>query len=58
MVTIRAGTLDDSKRIVPKFHLWISSKQPWVTVPDGVVALDQQPASTEEWMRLLSPDTR
>lgn len=54
MLTIRAGTLDDSKQIIPKFHLWVSSKQPWVMIPQDAVALEEQPASTEEWMRLLS----
>jgi hypothetical protein len=54
MVTVKAGTLDDSQHVAPKFHLWIKSKQPWITVPEGTVALDEQPASTEEWKRLLS----
>ena len=54
MTTIRAGTLDNSNQILPKFHLWISSKQPWLTLPDDAVALREQPASTEEWMRLLA----
>jgi hypothetical protein len=54
MVTIRAGTLDDSKQVVPKFHLWTSSKQSWVVILGDAVALEEQPASTEEWMRLLS----
>jgi hypothetical protein len=53
MATIRAGTLDDSNHITPKFHLWISSKQPWLALPDGDVTFQQQPTSTEEWMRLL-----
>jgi hypothetical protein len=54
MVTIRAGTLDDSKQVVPKFHLWTNSKQYWIVIPESAVALEEQPASTEEWMRLLS----
>jgi hypothetical protein len=55
MVTIKAGTLNDSQQIVPKFHLWTVSKQPWVIVPRDSVALEQQPVSTEEWMQLLLP---
>ena len=55
MATIKAGTLDDSAGVVPKFHLWTSSKQPWVFVPENSVALEEQPASTAEWMQLLSP---
>jgi hypothetical protein len=54
MATVKAGTLDDSNQVMPKFHLWISSKQPWLTLADDAVALQQQPSSTEEWMRLLA----
>ncbi len=55
MATIRAGTLDDSKQVVPKFHLWTSSKLPWVALPDDMLEWEQQPASLTEWMQLLSP---
>ena len=57
MATVKAGTLDDSQQIAPKFHLWMKSKQPWVTLPEGPVTLDEQPASTAEWMQLLLPAT-
>ena len=56
MVTIRAGTLDASKDVFPKFHLWTDSRQSWVTIPDGAISMEQQPRAIEEWMRLLSPD--
>lgn len=52
---IRAGTLDDSERLVPGFHLWTASKQPWVTIPQDVPALAGSPGSLEEWRALLSP---
>lgn len=52
-LSIRAGTLDKSETIVPGFHLWVSSKQPWIVIPDDVPAFDTQPASQEEWMPLL-----
>lgn len=54
MATIKAGTLDDGQQIVPKFHLWTRSKQAWITLQEDAVTLNEQPASTEEWMRLLS----
>ena len=57
MVTVKAGTLDDSNGVVPKFHLWTSSKQPWVAIPEDTVALQEQPGSTAEWMQLLLPAT-
>jgi hypothetical protein len=56
MVTVRAGTLDASKDVVPKFHLWTGSRQSWVAIPEGVISLEEQPRAIEEWMRLLTPD--
>jgi hypothetical protein len=55
MITVRAGTLDDSKAVIPKFHLWVKSRQSWVSVPDNAIALEEQPQSVEEWMQLLRP---
>ncbi len=55
MVTIRAGTLDTSKDVVPKFHLWIGSRQSWVAIPEGAKTFQEQPRAIEEWMHLLSP---
>lgn len=57
MVTVRAGTLDDSKQLAPKFHLWTGSKQSWVAIPQGSLTFDEQPTSTAEWMQLLIPKT-
>lgn len=53
IVNLRAGTLDNSPEIEPAAHFWISSKQPWIVLPEGVVALDTQPQSPAEWMQLL-----
>jgi hypothetical protein len=53
LANLRAGTLDNSRTLVPAFHLWVSSKQPWVVVPGDVPALETQPASVEEWMALF-----
>ncbi|MGB3847346.1 aldehyde-activating protein [Sphingopyxis sp. YF1] len=52
---LRAGTLDNSPEIEPAAHFWIRSKQPWIVLPEDVVALDTQPQSPDEWMRLLGP---
>ena len=54
-VNLRAGTLDDSATFVPDFHLWVSSKQPWIVIPDDVPALDTQPVDPAGWQHLLSP---
>lgn len=53
IATLRAGTLDNSPAIEPVAHLWVSSKQPWIVLPEGVAALDTQPQSPAEWMQLL-----
>jgi len=40
---VRAGTLDDTSWLVPAAHIWASSKQPWVVLPDDGFVFDQQP---------------
>jgi hypothetical protein len=42
-LVIRAGTLDDTKSLQPDMHIWTSSKQDWVTIPDGVPSYPRQP---------------
>lgn len=41
--SVKPGTLDDTRGLTPDMHLWTSSKQPWVTIPDGVEAYEKQP---------------
>ena len=55
LLTVRAGTLDDSAAIVPKFHLWMGSKQPWIDIPEGTITYETQIESSAEWMQLLMP---
>lgn len=55
IVNLRAGTLDNSRDIVPAAHLWVSSKQPWVVIPDGVLVLDRQPTDAAQWRAILRP---
>jgi hypothetical protein len=49
---LRAGTLDESERIVPDAHFFTRSKHPWVTIPDGARAFDTLPGEGET---LFSP---
>lgn len=44
MISIKPGTLDDTRRLKPDMHLWTGSKQPWVVIPDGVEAYETQPS--------------
>ena len=54
VLSLRAGTLDDSASLVPSFHLWVLSKQPWIVIPTDVPALETQPSDQAEWRRLLT----
>lgn len=33
---VRVGTLDDPDRLPPDIHIYTSSRQPWVILPEGV----------------------
>ena len=35
LVLVRAGALDRAPEIVPRAHIWVSRKQPWVVLPEG-----------------------
>ena len=54
MVTIKGGSLDDAASLDPVAHIWVRSKQDWVVLSEGVPQWETQPATTEEWMELLS----
>ena len=54
--SLRWGTLDKAREMSPQVHLWVSSKQPWIVIPEGVPALDTQPDSPEGWAKLLALD--
>lgn len=43
MLSVRAGTLDDTSRLKPSVHIWTKSKQPWVILPDDVPTHETQP---------------
>lgn len=39
---LKAGTLDDVSDLAPTAHFWVSSKQPWVQLPEGAVAIPKE----------------
>lgn len=43
-VSVKPGTLDDTRWLKPETHLWTSSKQPWVIIPNGVETYENQPS--------------
>ena len=53
MASLRCGTLDDSAGVVPVAHLWVSSKQPWIGLPDDARTMEEQPRSNEDWIAFV-----
>lgn len=43
-ISVKAGTLDDTTWLQPQVHIWTSSKQPWIVIPDGVESYALQPS--------------
>ena len=48
-VTMKAGSLDDTASIKLVAHIWVSRKQPWVILEDGIPAFETQPADLRKW---------
>jgi hypothetical protein len=46
---VRGGTLDDPSSVSPDVHIYMKSKQPWVTVPEGVPAFEVYYDSKTLW---------
>ena len=56
IVTLRAGTRDDSSELIPAFHIWTASKQPWVMIPTDVPSYAGHVPDLPTWLRLLRPE--
>jgi hypothetical protein len=46
---VRVGTLDDPAALEPDVHIYTRSKLPWVTLPEGVQAVDVYYDMRELW---------
>lgn len=46
---VRVGTLDEPDRCPPDIHIFTSSKQPWVVIPDGHVAVESYYDRKAHW---------
>jgi len=44
---LRAGTLDDSAAIVPRAHIWVKRKQPWVSIAPDVPVFEESAPPAE-----------
>jgi hypothetical protein len=48
---LRVGTLDEPGALPPDVHIFTSSKQPWVVLPEGVPAKPEYYKSSELWSK-------
>ena len=46
---IRVGTLDEPDRMPPDIHIFTSSKQPWVVLPEGTPAVKEFYQLSKMW---------
>ena len=46
---VRVGTLDQPDRVPPDIHIYTASKQPWVVIPEGAVALPGYYSKEDYW---------
>jgi hypothetical protein len=46
---VRVGTLDEAARLPPDIHLFTSTKQPWVQLPDDVPAFEEYYSARKQW---------
>jgi len=51
VLSIKPGTLDDTKRLRPAGHIWVSSKQPWVELGQDCL---QYPGNPDSYEALLA----
>lgn len=46
---VRVGTLDEPDRLPPDIHIFTRSKQPWVVIPEGAVAVEAYYERERHW---------
>ncbi len=46
---VRVGTLDDPSALTPDVHIYIRSKLPWISLPEGVPAFEAYYDSKKLW---------
>jgi hypothetical protein len=46
---VRVGTLDDPDRLPPDIHIYTSTRQPWVVLPEGVPVFEEFYHPREQW---------
>jgi hypothetical protein len=53
LAIVRAGTIDGSEELTPELHIYTSTKQPWIALPEDVPAYADK-APPEAWARLFT----
>ena len=43
VIKLKPANLSDTRIIQPQAHVWVSEKQDWFTIPEGVKTFDKQP---------------
>jgi hypothetical protein len=49
LLFVRGGTLDEPSTVAPDVHIYTRSKLPWITIPDGVPAVEVYYDSKKLW---------
>lgn len=49
VIFMRVGTLDEAHRLPPDIHIFTSTKQPWVVIPEGMPAVAEYYRRSEYW---------
>lgn len=49
VVFVRVGTLDKPSQLPPDIHIYTSTKQPWLVLPEGVPAVSEFYRASEYW---------
>lgn len=47
VISVKAGSLDDTFDLRPGAHLWTASRQPWLPLPDDVPHHEAEPPEDE-----------
>lgn len=50
-ITMKAGTLDDTRWLFPAGHIWTRSRQPWVAIDADALSAPAEPESFEPFLR-------
>jgi hypothetical protein len=44
---VRTGTLDASDTLMPRLHIWVKRKQPWIVIDDDIASYEESAPPAE-----------